>query len=100
MKKYLIVLLSLFIVSALFGQTKKSNSNNNQKLVVTGYVVSKGNMPFVFPAIKADDGKEYLIITTEKQKRRLLDNQGKHLRFTLLQNEDSGWVVKKFKVIK
>ena len=99
-KNYLIILLSIFLISSLFGVQKNVQSKSNSKIVVTGYVVSKGNMPFTFPAILADDGNEYSIVCSEKQKRRLLNNQGKHLRFTLVQIDEVLWTVKKFKIIK
>ena len=99
-KNYLIILLSIFLISSLFGVQKNAQFKNNSKIVVTGYVVSKGNMPFTFPAILADDGNEYSIVCSEKQKRRLLNNQGKHLRFTLVQIDEVLWTVKKFKIIK
>ena len=99
-KNYLILLLSIFLISALFGVQKNTQSKNNSKIVVTGYVVNKGNVPFTFPAIVADDGNEYSIVCTEKQKRRLLNNQGKHLRFTLVKIDEVLWTVKKIKVIK
>lgn len=100
MKRRILILLSLFICFSLFGVQKNTQSKNNSKIVVTGYVVSKGNMPFTYPAIKADDGNEYYIICSEKQKRRLLNSQGKHLRFTLVQIDEVIWTVKKFKTIK
>ncbi len=100
MKRRILILLSLFICFSLFGVQKNTQSKNNSKIVVTGYVVSKGNMPFTYPAIKADDGNEYYLVCTEKQKRRLLNYQGKHLRFTLIKNDEITWIYKKSKVIK
>ena len=100
MKRNILILLSLFICFSLFGVQKNTQSKNNSKIVVTGYVVSKGNMPFSYPAIKADDGNEYYLVCTEKQKRRLLNDQGKHLRFTLIKNDEITWIYKKSKVIK
>ena len=99
-KNYLIILLSIFLISSLFAVQKNTQFKNNPKVIVTGYVESKGNMPFVEPAIQGDDGNEYYIICSEKQKRRLLNSQGKHLRFTLVQIDEVLWTVKKFKVIK
>ncbi len=99
-KNYLIILLSIFLISSLFAVQKNTQFKNNSKIVVTGYVVSKGNMPFTVPAILVDDGNEYSIVCSEKQKRRLLNNQGKHLRFTLVQIDEILWTVKKFKIIK
>ena len=100
MKRNILILLSLFLCFSLFGVQKNTQSKNNSKIVVTGYVVSKGNMPFTVPAIMADDGNEYSIVCSEKQKRRLLNNQGKHLRFTLVKNDEITWTVKKFKILK
>ncbi len=100
MKRRIFILLSLFICFSLFGVQKNTQFKNNPKVIVTGYVVSKGNMPFTYPAIKADDGNEYYLVCTEKQKRRLLNDQGKHLRFTLIKNDEITWIYKKSKVIK
>lgn len=99
-KNYLIILLSFFLISSLFAVQKNTQFKNNPKVIVTGYVESKGNMPFAYPAIQGDDGNEYYIICSEKQKRRLLNNQGKHLRFTLVKSDEVSWIVKKYKVIK
>ena len=101
MKKRIIpVLILLLIPFFTFAVDKNIQSNKKSSVVVTGYIVSKGNMPFIEPAIKADDGNEYSIICTQKQKRRLLDSQGKHLRFTLQKNDEIFYVVKKYKIIK
>lgn len=100
MKRSILIILSIFICFSLFAVQKNTQFKNNPKVIVTGYVVSKGNMPFVEPAIQGDDGNEYYIICSEKQKRRLLNSQGKHLRFTLVQIDEVIWTVKKFKTIK
>ena len=103
-KNLLIILLACLCLGNLFCADKTvqktAQSVNNSKITVTGYVISTGNAPFIYPAIKGDDEKYYTIICTEKQKRRLLNNQGKHLRFTLVQNDEVTWIVKKYKVIK
>ena len=101
MKKRIIILLLIAVLPLnLFCVNKSAQINKNNKTVVTGYVISKGNVPFVYPQIKGDDGNEYSIVCTEKQKRRLLDMQGKHLRFTLIKNDEITWTYKKSKVIK
>lgn len=99
-KKNILIILSIFLISSLFAVQKNTQFKNNPKVIVTGYVESKGNMPFSYPAIQGDDGNEYYIICSEKQKRRLMNNQGKHLRFTLVQIDEVIWTVKKFKTIK
>lgn len=103
-KRILIILLACLCLTNLFcadkSVKKNAQSDTNSKIVITGYVISTGNVPFVYPAIKGDDENNYVIICTEKQKRRLLDSQGKHLRFTLVKNDEVSWIVKKFKVIK
>ena len=105
MKKcFAFILIMLFSVVFLFAQDKtvqkSEQSATNSKIVITGYVLSKGNVPFVFPAIIDDDGNEYTILCPEKQKRRLLNLQGKHLRFTLVKSDEVSWIVKKYKILK
>ena len=98
-KKRIIVFLILILPFFAFG-VQKSEQSKNSSITITGYVVSKGNVPFTEPAIRGDDGNEYSLICSEKQKRRLLDLQGKHLRFTLQKNDEIFYVVKKYKIIK
>ena len=98
-KKYLLLILSIFLVSSLFGVQKSAQVKAGSKIIVTGYVVSKGNMPFVYPAIKAQDGTEYMIICKDKTKRKLLDAQGYLIKFTGKLNEDGFFVLKKWKKI-
>ena len=100
MKKYILVLLSLFIFSSLFAVQKTTKLNKNSKVVITGYVVSKGNVPFVYPAIRAQDGMEYMIICKDKTKQKLLNAQGSLIKFTGTLNEDGFFVLKKWKVLK
>lgn len=95
-----VLLILIAIPFSAFCVNKSAQSDNKSKIVVTGYVVSKGSMPFTEPAIKADDGTEYTIICTQKQRRRLLNLQGKHLRLTLIRKDELTWVVKKFKTIQ
>ena len=99
-KLLLILLVSLISMLGLFAVDKSTQSKKNSTVVITGYVVSKGNMPFVFPAIKTEDGTEYLFTCTARQKKKLLKLQGRDLRFTLLQNEDGALILKKYKVLK
>ena len=99
-KLCLILLVSLISSLGLFAVDKSAQSKKNSTIVVTGYVVSKGNMPFNFPAIKTEDDTEYLFNCTDRQKKKLLKLQGKELRFTLLQNEDGVLILKKYKVLK
>jgi len=102
MKKKLLLILLVSMISMLgvFAVDKSAQSKKKSTVVITGYVVSKGNMPFVFPAIKTEDGTEYLFTCTARQKKKLLKLQGRDLRFTLLQNEDGALVLKKYKVLK
>ena len=102
MKKKLFIILLVSVLSAfgLFAADKSSKSKNVATVVITGYVVSKGNMPFVFPAILTEDGTEYLFTCTARQKKKLLKLQGSDIRFTLLQNEDGFLILKKYKVFK
>ena len=100
-KSIAIVLLILIAIPfSAFCVNKSAQSDNKSKIVVTGYVVSKGSEPFVEPAIKADDGAEYTIICTQKQRRRLLNLQGKHLRFTLVKIDEINYAFKKYKLLK
>lgn len=103
-KAFLIILFASFCLLQGFTQgttvNKSEQAKNNSKIVVTGYVLSKGNVPFVFPVIRGDDENEYVIVCTEKQKRKLLNLQGRHLRFTLVQKDQTSYVLKKYKKIK
>lgn len=99
-KKILICFLSLIVVSAIFGVQKNTQVKNNSKLVVTGYVISKGNVPFVYPVIRTEDGTEYMIVCKEKQKQKLLNAQGYLIKFSGTLNEEGFFVLKKWKVLK
>ena len=99
-KKFLICLISIIMVSALFGVQNNAQSTNNSKVVITGYVAAKGNVPFVYPAIRAQDGTEYMIVCKEKQKKKLLNAQGNLIKFTGTINEEGFFVLKKWKVLK
>ena len=98
-KKYLIVILSLFIVSSLFGVQKSEQSKSNPKVVITGYVISKGNVPFGYPVIRTEKGIEYMIACKDKTKQKLLNAQGNLIKFTGT-IEDGVFVLKKWKVLK
>ena len=88
------------MVSALFGVQKNTQDKNNSKLVITGYVVSKGNVPFVYPVIRTQDDTEYMIVCKDKVKQRLLNAQGYLIKFTGTLNEDGFFVLKKWKLLK
>ena len=57
------------MVSALFGVQKSTQVKNNSKVVISGYVVSKGNVPFVYPVIRTQDDTEYMIVCKDKVKQ-------------------------------
>ena len=99
-KTVLIYLLGILMISTLSGVQKSAQSKTNSKLVVTGYVVSKGNMPFVYPVIRTQDGTEYMIVCKDKVKQKLLNAQGNLIKFTGTLNEDGFFVLKKWKVVK
>ena len=81
-KKFLIYFFSLVLVSALFGVQNNTQVSKNSKVVITGYVVSKGNVPFVYPAIRTEDGTEYTIACKDRVKQKLLNSQGYLIKFT------------------
>ena len=98
-KHLLIILISLSLVSVLSAVQKTAKSDKAAKIVVTGYVVSKGNMPFVYPVIQTEDGTEYMISCKDKVKQKLLNKQGYLIKFT--GKLDNGvFVLKKYKVQK
>lgn len=84
----------------LLAADKGQQTKKNSTILVTGYIVSKGNVPFTFPAIVTEDGDEYVFTCTNRQKNKLLNLQGKKIRFTLLLKEDGVMVLKKYKVLK
>jgi hypothetical protein len=98
-KKWIIVLLAVLLVSPVFSVQKSTQSNKSSKLVITGYVVSKGNVPFIMPAIKTEDGTEYMISCKDKTKQKLLNSQGCLIKFTG-KLENGMFVLKKWKIIK
>ena len=102
MKKRFIIFLafSIFSIVGLLAADKGQQAKKNSTIVVTGYIVSKGNVPFTFPAIVTEDGDEYVFKFTDRQKKKLLKLQGKKIRFTLLVKDDEGMVLKKYKVLK
>lgn len=99
-KLFLILALAFFSALSLMAVDKTKQSKKNSTIVVTGYIVSKGNMPFNFPAIVTEDNTEYAFRCTERQKKKLLNLQGKKIRFTLLLKDDGVMVLKKYKVLK
>ena len=99
-KKFLVYFISLIMISALFGVQKNTQSKSNSKVVITGYVVSKGNVPFNYPAIETEDGKEYKIVCKEKVKQKLFNAQGNLIKFTGKIEEDGTFILKKWKKIK
>ena len=98
-KKFLIYCISLIMLSALFGVQNNTQSSKNSKVVITGYVISKGNVPFVYPVIRTEDGTEYMIACKDKVKQKLLNSQGYLIKFTG-KLEDGVFVLKKWKVLK
>ena len=87
------------MLSALFGVQNNTQSSKNSKVVITGYVISKGNVPFVYPVIRTEDGTEYMIACKDKVKQKLLNSQGYLIKFTG-KLEDDVFVLKKWKVQK
>ena len=97
-KKLLIVLLCLFSVSLAFGLQKNEQNKSSSKIEIIGHVVSKGNDPFIYPVIRAQDGTEYMIVCTNKTKKKLLNAQGYKIKFTG-KLEDGMFVLKKWKKV-
>ena len=98
-KRFLIFILSLFCISSLFSVNKKEQIKKNSNIVVTGYILAKGNEPFVVPAIKTEDNLEYLISCNANKRKKLLKLQGYKIKFTGYLDEDM-FVLKKYKVLK
>ena len=98
-KKFLIYFISLIMLSALFGVQNNTQSSKNSKVVITGYVISKGNVPFVYPVIRTEDGTEYMIACKDKVKQKLLNSQGYLIKFTG-KLEEGVFILKKWKVQK
>ena len=98
-KKLLVILLCLLSVSLFFGVPKKRETKSSSKIEIIGHVVSKGNDPFAFPVIRAQDGTEYLIICSNKTKKKLLNAQGYKIKFTGTINEEGFFVLKKWKKV-
>ena len=99
-KKLFICFISFFLVSALFSVQKSVQTKNNSKVVITGYVTAKGNVPFVYPSIRSEDGKEFNLICKEKDKQKLLNAQGSLIKFTGKLDEDGTFILKKWKKVK
>ena len=100
-KLFLILALAFFSALSLMAVDKTKQSKKNSTIVVTGYIVSKGNMPFPQAAIQTTDGQEYLIICNEKTNKKLLNTQGKKVKLTGYIQEATGFfVLKKWKKVK
>ena len=100
-KRTIFILLVLFISSLLPAAVlKNEQSGKNSKIVVTGYIVSKGNDPFPYPAIKLDSGEELLFACNKKQGKQLLAAQEFHVQLILEQTDDNTLVLKKWKKLK
>ena len=94
-------MLALFCVSMGFSVNKNEQSDKNTKVVLTGYIISKGNMPFPQAAIQTQDGTEYFIVCSEKVNKKLLNTQGNMVKLTgYIQNETGFFVLKKWKKVK
>ena len=98
-KRLLLSVISILLALGLFAVQKNTQFNKNSKVTITGYVISKGNMPFIFPVIRTQDGTEYMIICKEKIKNKLLKAQGYLIKFTG-KIEEEAFVLKKWKVLK
>ena len=98
-KKLLVILLTIFSVSMLFGVQKTAQTKSNSKTVITGYIVSKGNVPFTYPAIRTEDGTEYIITCKNSTKKKLLNAQGQLIKFTG-KIDDGFFILKKWKIVK
>lgn len=98
-KKLLINLICITLALSLYAIQKNQDNRKNQNITITGYVISKGNLPFVFPVIRTEDGTEYLIICKEKTKNKLLKAQGYKIKFTGTINEEGFFVLKKWKKV-
>lgn len=99
-KTFLLCLFGLIMLSALSGLPKKSQTKTSAKLVLTGYVAAKGNMPFIYPAIHCEDGTEYFIVCKDKVKQKLLNAQGYLIKFTGSLDTNGAFVLKKWKKVK
>ena len=99
-KRIFIIFLSIFIIPVLFGVQKTAQPAKYSKIQITGYIISKGNVPFVYPVIRTSDGTEYEIICKEKTKNKLLSEQGYLIQFSGQINEDGFFVLKRWKVMK
>ncbi|MBO4533251.1 MAG: hypothetical protein J5726_06080 [Treponema sp.] len=100
-KSFICIMLALFCISMGFSVNKNEQADKNTKVVITGYIISKGNMPFPQAAIQTTDGQEYLIICNEKSNKKLLNTQGNKVKLTgYIQNDTGFFVLKKWKKVK
>ena len=98
---FALILLALFSFSMLFAVNKNAQSDKKTKLVVTGYVVSKGNMPFAEAAIQTLDGQEYILVCSQETHKKLLKAQGHKIKFTGYVGKDGQFfTLKKWKKVK
>lgn len=89
---FVIMCLSLFICYA--------GSTSTKTQTVQGCIIAKGNEPFVFPVILTDDGEQYIINTTAAKRKKLLNLQGKHIKFTGYIKDNGSFELKKYKILK
>lgn len=100
-KSFAIILFALFSFSMIFAVNKNAGADKKTKLVVTGYVISKGNMPFVEAAIKTLDGQEYILVCSQETHKKLLKAQGRKIKFTgYLAKDGQFFTLKKWKKVK
>lgn len=98
-KSFLIFLLCIATAVSLNGAVKNTQQKNNSKVEIIGYIVGKGNEPFVFPVIRTEDDTEYMIICKDKVKQKLINAQGYKIKFTGTINEEGFFVLKKWKKV-
>ena len=78
-----------------------TKQNKNSKFILEGYVVAKGNVPFIYPVIETEDGITYRISEKTKIKtKKILNLQGNLVRFTGKIEENGNFIIKKYKVLK
>ena len=100
-KSFICLMLALFCISMGFSVNKNEQSDKSTKVVLTGYIQSKGSMPFTQAAIKTEDGQEYLIFCNDKTTRKLLNAQGYKVKLTGYIETDTGlFILKKWKKVK
>ena len=93
----IVLLITSFLPAAVL---KNEQSGKKSKVVVTGYILCKGNDPFFYPALKLDSGEEIQFICNKKQGQQLLESQEYHVQLTLEKTKDDTLVLKKWKKLK